>query len=304
MFLANAARTADAPAWAKSLDGLPGVCRSPPASTNGVLNCAVVSRFRILEWGASDLPPLVCLHRAGGHARRFERLARMVDRHRRVIAYDLRGHGRSPWSGPHTIHQHSRDLAEVLDALGIEHATLLGDGFGGRVALHHTAAHGERVTGIVLLDPPLSPDPGRMLDRAAAERAAPAFASADAALAGWAGYAGLEHTPRFLLEEDVAEHLVVADDGRLRFRYSRDAAVAAFEAMAEPAGSLKEIVCPVLIVRGASSQVLSPEDVERVSLELRRCRVATVPGGHAPLWDALAEAGAHVKGFVATRSRA
>ena len=28
----------------------------------------------------------------------------------RVIAYDLRGHGRSPWSGPHTIEQHVDDL--------------------------------------------------------------------------------------------------------------------------------------------------------------------------------------------------
>jgi lipase len=264
-----------------------------------------VSRFRILEWGAADLPPLICLHRARGHARRFERLARMVDRHRRVIAYDLRGHGRSPWSGPHTIHQHSLDLAEVLDAAGVEHATLVGDGFGCRVALHHTAAHGERVTGLVLLDPPLRPDPERMLALAAAERSAPAFASADAALESWAGYAGLEHVPRFLLEEDVAEHLVVDQDGRLRFRHSNAAAAAALEAMAEPAGSLKEIVCPVLIVRGERSEVLSPADVERALLELRRCRVATVPGGHAPLWDALAEAGAHVKGFVASsRSRA
>lgn len=276
----------------------------PPARANIALNCAAVSRFRILQWGAGDLPPLVCLHRAGGHARRFERLARMVDGHRHVIAYDLRGHGRSPWSGPHTIHQHSLDLGEVLDTAGIEHATLVGDGFGCRVALRHTAAHGERITGLVLLEPPLYPDPDLVLARAADERAAPAFASADEALATWAGYAGLEHTPHFLLEEDVAEHLVVDQDGRLRFRYSHEAAAAALEEAAEPAGSLKEIVCPVLIVRGERSELLSAADVERASLELRRCRVATVPGGHAPLWDALAEAGAHVKGFVVTRSRA
>jgi pimeloyl-ACP methyl ester carboxylesterase len=296
--------TAEAPASAQSLDAHPGACGCSRPDVNIGLNCGVVSRFRILEWGAGDLPPLVCLHRARGHARRFERLARMVDEHRRVIAYDLRGHGRSPWSGPHTVHQHSLDLAEVLDEAGIEHATLLGDGFGARVAMHHTAAHGERITGLVLLDPPLSPDPERMLALAAAERSARAFASADDALATWQGYAGLEHAPRFLLEEDVAEHLVVDQDGRLRFRYSHAAAAAALEATAEPAGSLKEIVCPVLIVRGDRSELLSAADVERAALELRRCRVATVPGGHAPLWDALAETGAHVRGFVVTRSRA
>src|SRR5581483_9976531 len=156
-----------------SLDASPGQLGFSGGARQLCLKLAVVSRFRILEWGAGDLPPLVCLHRARGHARRFERLARMVDRHRRVIAYDLRGHGRSPWSGPHTIHQHSLDLAEVLDAAGVDHATLVGDGFGCRVALHHTAAHGERVTGLVLLDPPLRPDPERMLALAAAERSAP-----------------------------------------------------------------------------------------------------------------------------------
>ena len=55
-----------------------------------------------------------------------------------------------------------------------------------------------------------------------------------------------DHTPRALIEEDVAEHLVVDQDGRLRFRYSHDAAAAALEAMAEPAEGLKEVVCPVL----------------------------------------------------------
>jgi lipase len=263
-----------------------------------------VSRFHILVWGAGDLPPLVCVHRARAHARRFERLARTLTDRRRVVAYDLRGHGRSPWSGPHTLHQHSLDLGEVLDAAGVEQATLLGDGFGCRVALQYTAAHGDRVTSLILLDPPLAPPPDRVHALARAERGGRVFASADAALATWPGYAGLEHTPGFLLEEDVAEHLVVDQDGRLRFRYSHDAAAAALEAIAEPVGSLKEIVCPVLIVRGDRSELLSAADVERAATELRRCRVAVVPGGHVPLWDAFAEAGAHVKGFVAAPSRA
>ncbi len=263
-----------------------------------------MSRFHILAWGADDLPPVVCVHRARAHARRFERLARMLSGHRRVIAYDLRGHGRSPWSGPHSIPQHALDLAEVLDAADIDQAMLVGDGFGCRVALEYTAGHGERVTGLALLDPPLSPPPDRILALAEAERAGGVFVSADAAIDGWPGYAGRLHTPRVLVEEDVAEHLVVDNDGRLRFRYSHAAAAAALESLAEPVGSLKEIVCPVLIVRGDRSDLLSAADAERAAAELRRCRVEVVPGGHVPLWDALAETGAHVKSFVAARTRA
>ncbi|HKV68170.1 MAG TPA: alpha/beta hydrolase [Gaiellales bacterium] len=264
-----------------------------------------MSRFHILVWGAGDLPPVVCLHRARGHARRFERVARMITDERRVIAYDLRGHGRSPWSGPHTLAQHAADLEEVLESVGAGQVVLLGDGFGSRVALEYTAVHGGRVTALALLDPPLRPHPEHMRELAATERRSKIYANADAAIAEWPGYAGLHHTPRALIEEDVAEHLVVDQDGRLRFRYSHDAAAAALEVMAEPAEGLKEIVCPVLIVRGEISDMLTVADTEWAAGELRRCRLEVVPGGHVPLWDALAESGALVRSFVAAqRARA
>src|SRR5438093_1297069 len=72
-----------------------------------------MTAFRILRWGSDELPPAVCLHDVRGHARRFERVARMLERGRLVVAYDLRGHGRSPWSGPQTIEQHADDLHEA-----------------------------------------------------------------------------------------------------------------------------------------------------------------------------------------------
>jgi pimeloyl-ACP methyl ester carboxylesterase len=265
-----------------------------------------VSRFRILAWGTGDdSPAVVCLHRARGHARRFERLARMIADERRVIAYDLRGHGRSPWSGPHTLAQHAADLDEVLEETGAGQVVVVGDGLGCRVALAYTAAHGDRVTALALLDPPLRPDREHLLELAAAERRGRVYVNADVAIADWPGYLGLHHTPRALIEEDVAEHLVVDQEGRLCFRYSRDAAAAALEAMAEEAEGLREIVCPTLIVRGERSEMLSVADAEWAAATLRRCRVQVVPGGHAPLWDALAESGALVRSFVAAqRARA
>jgi pimeloyl-ACP methyl ester carboxylesterase len=64
-------------------------------------------------------------------------------------------------------------------------------------------------------------------------------------------------------------------------------------------------VCPTLIVRGDRSDMLRPADVEWAAATLRRCRVEVVPGGHSPLWDALAESGALVRSFVAAqRARA
>ena len=259
--------------------------------------------FHILTWGSDDHAPIVCLHAERGHARRFERLARMLRDRMWVVAYDLRGHGRSPWSGDQTLPAHANDLAEVMDACGIGQSAILGDSFGARVALEFAAAHGERVTALILLDPPLYP---RYPTPDELEAGGPvgAFAGVDEAIELVRDETGLVHTPRALLEEEMAEHLVADEDGRFRLRYSREAAARAAEGLFQSPPKLKEIVCPTLIVRAEGSSTLGAEGAERAAAELRRCRVAVVPGSHAVLWDALAETGALVRDFVTERIRA
>ena len=257
--------------------------------------------FNILRWGDGALPPLVCLHGACGHARRFERLARMVSDRRHVVAYDLRGHGRSPWSGEQTLDRHAADLDAVLETCGIEQTVLLGHSLGARIALEYAAGHGERVTGLMLLDPPLFTPAGVLEAEAEAERRGRSYRTVNEAIA--ARRDDLRHTPTALLEEEMAEHLVSDSDGGFRFRYSRDAAARAIEALDAPA-PLKAVVCPTLLVRGRESQLLTADAAEQAASELRRGRLETVPGGHIVLWDALAETGALVRSFLRTPSRA
>ena len=259
--------------------------------------------FHILTWGSDDHAPMVCVHAERGHARRFERLARMLRDRMWVVAYDLRGHGRSPWSGDQTLSAHADDLAEVMDACGIGQSAILGDSFGARVAVEFAVAHGERVTSLILLDPPLYP---RYPTPEEIEAGGPAgtFGGVDEAIEQVRAESGLAHTPRALLEEEMAEHLVADEDGRFRMRYSREAAARAAEDLFQSPPKLKEIVCQTLIVRADGSSTLGPEGAERAAAELRRCRLAVVPGSHAVLWDALAETGALVRDFVTERIRA
>jgi pimeloyl-ACP methyl ester carboxylesterase len=259
--------------------------------------------FHILTWGSEEHPPIVCLHAERGHARRFERLARMLHDRLQVVAYDLRGHGRSPWSGDQSLPAHAADLEEVMDASGIEQAAVLGDSFGARVAIEFAAAHGDRVTALILLDPPLYP---RYPTPEELQAGSPTgtFAGVDDAIERVRAESGLVHTPRALLEEEMAEHLVADEDGRFRLRYSREAAARAAEALFMTPPKLKGIVCPTLIVRAEGSSALGAEGAERAAAELRRCRIAVVPGSHAVLWDSLAETGALVRDFVTERIRA
>jgi len=72
---------------------------------------------------------------------------------RRVLMYDLRGHGRSsmPREG-YGLHHMVRDLAALLDFLGIVRADIAGHSFGGRVALAFAALHPQRVRNLVVAD--------------------------------------------------------------------------------------------------------------------------------------------------------
>lgn len=71
----------------------------------------------------------------------------------RVIALDLRGQGQTPRGlAPQMIEFLVDDVIELLDALGIERATICGLSMGGYVALRLIDRHPERVHGLVLAD--------------------------------------------------------------------------------------------------------------------------------------------------------
>ena len=99
------------------------------------------------ETGSGE--PLVLLHEGVVDSRIWARVVPLLADRFRVVAYDQRGYGRSPmWDGPYSPVD---DLLGVLDAAGIERATLVGASRGGRIALSAALVAPERVGGLVLL---------------------------------------------------------------------------------------------------------------------------------------------------------
>jgi len=72
----------------------------------------------------------------------------------RVLRPDLRGHGRStrPDSGYH-FSNHAGDVTALLDAVGVECATVIGFSFGGGVALELALISPDRAAGLGLMAP-------------------------------------------------------------------------------------------------------------------------------------------------------
>jgi lipase len=220
-----------------------------------------------------------------GHGRRFRRLAEERLTNFRVLAPDLRGHGRSGWEPPWTIAQQVDDLRETLKAAGIERATVVGHSFGGRLAIELTAAGlAERS---VLLDPVVWVPPAIMLERAERARNDRSFANEDEARAERAELSPL--APHESIDEEFREHLVEGEDGRLRFRYSQAAVVAALGELAQRPPDWELLQVPTLLVVGAETDVTVPAVVEALRTELAGLEVVTVPGRHVVLWDAYEE---------------
>lgn len=257
-------------------------------------------RLKSHEWGAAGLPPIVCLHGVRSHGRLFRKLAeeRLAGRFR-VVAFDLRGHGRSDWDPPWDLAAHLGDLEETAAAIGVERAVWIGHSFGGRLAMELTARRPDLVDRLALLDPAIWVPPPIALDRAELERADRSFASAEEAIEARIESGGLRHTPRELLEEDMAEHLVPSDDGRLRYRYLRSSVVAAFGEMAKSPPPFEKLRLPTLLVRGAQTDVVPDPLVEVYRDGLGDLlEIVTVPGGHNVLWDSLTETADAVERFL------
>lgn len=112
------------------------------------------------DWGAKDGQPIVFSHGWPLNSDSWEsQMAFLADRGYRCIAHDRRGHGRSsqPWFGNDMDH-YADDLAQLIEALDLENAVLVGFSTGGGEVARYVGRHGtKRVAGLVLVSavPPL-----------------------------------------------------------------------------------------------------------------------------------------------------
>lgn len=186
------------------------------------------------RFGPTDaLPEVLAVHGLTGHGRRWAPTADALGPVG-VLAPDLRGHGRSPWTPPWSIEAHVADLIAVLDLFPGARPVLVGHSFGGNLVTHLAHGLGDRARALVLVDPALGLDPDFALQVATAYADSPHYpdpaeARADKFHGGWAD------VPPARLDADIAEHLIDLPGGRYGWRVSVPAAVAAWGEMARPA---------------------------------------------------------------------
>ena len=249
------------------------------------------------EWGDAGRPLLVCLHGVTSHARHFAKLAERLSDRFHVVAFDLRGHGGSPWEPPWHLEQH---LADVLAAAPDGPAAWIGHSFGGRIAYEAAAMAPERVERLVLLDPAIRLPPHVGLAAAESARRDRSYVSFDEGIDRRYEESMLTTAPRGLLEEELAAHLLPDEDGRYRYRYCQSTVVAAYGEMSREPPPFERVRVPTLLVLGETSFLSYDELLDaHVAALGDLLRVERLAAGHTVLWDALDDTAESVRDFLA-----
>lgn len=242
--------------------------------------------------------PVICLHGLTRNSSDFEDVAPFIAAlGRRVIVPDVRGRGLSQWdANPNNYvpRTYARDVKEMLDALGISRAVFIGTSMGGIIIMLLAAWHRARIAAAVLNDagPQVSPEGIARIQSYAGKRVELNNWADAVAYVRQVNQAALPHLSDGEWERLTERSFERGKNGpTVKYDVGISATLSAGKVKAPTvlAWMLYRRLakrCPVLILRGATSDILSKKTADRMAAVGPRARLVEVPGvGHAPLLD-------------------
>jgi pimeloyl-ACP methyl ester carboxylesterase len=257
--------------------------------------------------------PIVFVHGFGHNRSVWEKLARDLPVGLRPISVDLRGHGESPWppDADYGLLDYARDIERLLENLSLDRVVLVGHSLGGHVSTLVAESQPRRVEALVLVDS------GPSLELDGVLHVVGEFGQALRSYASVAEYLELLKATHPNGDPEVVARLAETGltrriDGRFEPAldpglYDASSALQASEAsdasdVSDAGGdlqgqmaaveralwaALRQLQCPVLLVRGGVSAILSEKvAAEMVDEVLRDGHLVTLDGaGHGVMID-------------------
>jgi pimeloyl-ACP methyl ester carboxylesterase len=263
------------------------------------LTAGGLHRMAYWEWGDAANPKVVvCVHGLTRQGRDFDTLARDLSSHYRVICPDVVGRGRSGrLADPHAygIPTYLSDMVTLVARLGVERLDWVGTSMGGLIGMALASLPGSPVARLVLNDV------GPVLELAFIQRLATYLGvpmhwkteeEAAASLRFISSGFG-PHTDEQWLQLTRPQLVPDVQDGVAGFKSHYDPAIAvpvrAMTPETTAAGQAMlwhmydRMSCPTLLLRGAESDMLSPETAQAMTTRGPRARLHEFAGvGHAP----------------------
>ncbi|MGJ7530612.1 alpha/beta fold hydrolase [Variovorax sp. GB1P17] len=220
-------------------------------------------RFHYVAWGPQGAPVVLCLHGLRSYARTFAPLASVLADEFRVVALDQRGRGRTDWDPARNYHaaRYAGDIAEFIDALGLDTVHLLGHSMGGINSLVYALTHGQRLRSLVLEDS--GPGASRCSD--GAHRINTELARTPASFPDWETARRFWRSIRPTITEAAIDSRVANSmreaDGVVTWAHDQAGITHCRMHPTQPDPDLwpcvAAIACPTLLLRGAESDYLS-----------------------------------------------
>jgi pimeloyl-ACP methyl ester carboxylesterase len=239
-----------------------------------------VGQIHFAECGDAREPVVLLLHQSPRSWVEYREVLPLVGARYRAIAMDTAGFGDSAAvPAPASIERWAGVAVELLDALGIARAHVVGHHTGGVIAVELAAVHGSRVHGLVLSSTPYIDAAARQAraGRAPIDEVAPSSDGSHLA-ALWQRRQGFYPPGRpDLLEAFVLDALKVGD------RVEEGHRVVAAYRMEE---RIARVAQPTLIIRATGDPFAAPHAAE-LQAHLPQARIVDIDGGMVPLPDQL-----------------
>jgi esterase len=248
-------------------------------------------RHHYLDYGNDGAPWVVCVHGLTGNAHNFDALAPHLAAKYHVISVDVRGRGESQWGPPteYLPQNYVTDLARMLEALGAARVSLIGTSMGGIISMTYAGGWPERVERLVVND--IGPE----VDQAGLTRIGNYVGTAPERFEN-IGEVAKYYKENYPAMAQLADEVVAGEvqwsvkpgpEGGLVWKMDPNVRRPLRGGTAQQRFDLwvpyARIACPLLIVRGADSDILASATASRMCRVHKRAKVVEVPGvGHAP----------------------
>ncbi len=257
----------------------------------------------ISSWGADTGKNILCLHGILEQGPVWQEVANfLVEQGYRVVAPDLRGHGKSAHVSSYNLMDFLGDIDRIVTKLFDTPITIVGHSFGSILAAIYSGIRREKVNNLVLVETiiPGNTQPAEAvnqltahLDYLASPPAHPVFPNlSSAAKRLRMATPGLSET----LSLQLAERIMEACEGGYRWRWDsllKTRAGIEFNGIDRNRylSILKAISAPITLVYGDKSEFNRPEDIQQQREAMTRASKIVIPGGHnLPLENSMAVA--------------
>jgi pimeloyl-ACP methyl ester carboxylesterase len=237
-------------------------------------------RFHFLEWGDPGAPAVLLLHGGNQSSHSWDLVSLHLSDRYHVFALDQRGHGDSEWSREldYSIEAKAADALAFIEQEQLTAPVIVGHSMGGLVAMKMALSHDDVAGGFVLVDtgPELSPKGVDVVRNFVVRNVE--FDNLDDFLDNVAKY------DRFRSREHIARtvkyNMMSRVDGKFVSKVDHRRVPDPSDRPLE-LDLLSSVLYPILVVRGAESDVLEAEAAERFVAALPNGRLTTVPSaGH------------------------